>query len=171
MVHTHCHVEVKCHSYQQNEPLGNVVTARLGSSCSRSYFQFFHRTCVLRKVGSVRLCYLSARNEVNRTITNNLPCLIPVHTNTYRINTIYTTKHSFRNINQVTFKMETSSTDAIPTQLLSSNTTTDETNLERLPLDIFLKLVLPFVGNDHYRFQGIFSPNFQNQYCTSFPTQ
>jgi hypothetical protein len=58
-------------------------------------------------------------------------------------------------------------TDAVPH--ISSTEQTNTTNLELLPFDVFLTVVLPYVGSDHYRFKGSFSQNFQKQYCTMFP--
>jgi hypothetical protein len=57
----------------------------------------------------------------------------------------------------------------ISTEQMKTITSITPTNLELLPFDIFLTVVLPYVGSDHYRFKGSFSANFQKQYCTMFP--
>jgi hypothetical protein len=66
---------------------------------------------------------------------------------------------------------DTTTTKTVPqTSSTEPTNTTTTTNLELLPFDIFVNVVLPYVGSDHYRFKGNFSANFQNQYCTVFPS-
>jgi hypothetical protein len=76
----------------------------------------------------------------------------------------YETQSMDRNCSAATMHHDLSDTfNTTPTK-------TAPTNLERLPMDIFLNVVLPYVGNSHYRFQGSCSPNFPKQYRTLFPS-
>jgi hypothetical protein len=76
-------------------------------------------------------------------------------------NTQYETQSMDGNCSAAT--MHHNRSDTTPTE-------TAPTNLERLPMDIFLNVVLPYVGSSRYRFHESCSPNFPKQYRTLFPS-